>query len=276
MTAIVQSGDMPRERVELLKRTIAKGATDDELALFVQTCNRLRLDPFARQIFLVKRWDTTLRREVAQAQVSIDGFRLVAQRSAEYRGQMQAQWCGADGVWREVWLADEPPRAAKIGVHRAGFVEPLVRVATYASYAQYKKDGGPNRMWQTMPDVMLAKCAEALALRAAFPAELGGIYAPEEMGEDGAVIEAVPVAEAEPRALTATMAPAYLKDCVTLADVRAWEASEAGRKQLAASSRAREALASKLVDLGAGADAEPPAAGTREPEDGDDGFDNHD
>jgi phage recombination protein Bet len=182
--ALAIRGDLTRDQVELLKRTIAKGATDDELQLFAQTCNRLRLDPFARQIFLVKRWDTNLGREVAQSQVSIDGFRLTAQRSSEYRGQMAPQWCGKDGKWVDVWLSDDLPAAARVGVYRAGFAEPLVRVAVFASYAQYKKGGDLNRMWQTMPDVMIAKCAEALALRAAFPAELSGVYAPEEMGVD--------------------------------------------------------------------------------------------
>ena len=189
-TALARTQDVQfdGEQLQLLKNTIAKGASDAEFGLFVQTCNRLQLDPFARQIYLVKRWDNQLRTEVAQSQVSIDGFRLVAERTREYRGQTVPQWCGRDGKWVDVWLADEPPAAARVGVHRSGFAEPMVRVAVYASYVQLTKDKQsgqqrPNRMWSTMPDVMLAKCAEALALRAAFPHELSGVYTSEEMGQ---------------------------------------------------------------------------------------------
>lgn len=181
------------DQVVLLTRTIAQGATEDELALFLQQCHRTGLDPFSKQIYAIKRYDSAQRKEVVAWQVSIDGLRLIADRTGKYEGQTPPQWCGQDGVWRDTWFADEPPAAARVGVRRAGFPEPLYHVVMYNEYVQRKSQnngGGPTKFWATMPATMLAKCAESGALRKAFPNELSGLYTPEETGNDAGREEA--------------------------------------------------------------------------------------
>lgn len=210
---IIRQGNLTPDRLELLTRTIAKGASADELALFAAVCERTGLDPFARQIYLVPRWDSRLKMEVRQTQVSIDGARLVAQRSGEYAGQTATMWCGADGAWRDVWLSDQPPAAARVGAYRRGFSEALYATAIWREYCPTDREGNPTAMWRRMPALMLGKCAEALALRKAFPAELSGLYTAEEMAQADAT------AEGPPPALKALPAP--VKPPETAAERRA-------------------------------------------------------
>jgi phage recombination protein Bet len=177
------AGGLGREQIELLKTTVARGATDNELKLFVEVCRKTGLDPFIKQIHAVKRWDSDLNREVMAYQVGIDGFRLQAQRSGDYEGQTQPQWCDNAGKWFDVWTASQPPFASRVGVWRKGFREATYGIAYYSEYVQRKRDGAPTRMWKDRPVGQLAKCAESLALRKAFPAELSGLYTHEEMAQ---------------------------------------------------------------------------------------------
>lgn len=158
------------EQLQLLKNTIAKGTTDDQFRLFTEVAQRTGLNPFAKQIYAV------VRQGQMTVQTGVDGYRLIAQRTGQYAGQRGPEWCGADGEWRDVWLDDLPPKAARVGVLRHGFLEPVWGVALTRSYQQPQ-----SPLWKTMPEVMIAKCAEVLALRKAFPQELSGLYADEEM-----------------------------------------------------------------------------------------------
>ncbi len=188
-----QFNDEETRLVGMLLAQVAPKANEQEKALFLYTAQKKGLDPFDKQIYLVPRWDSNKNGYTHSVQVSIDGLRLMAQRSGKYAGQTPYQWCGVDGKWVDVWLADELPIAARVGILRHDFKQPLYSVALYKSYVQTKKDGKPNTFWERYGPHMLAKCAEALSIRRGFPEETSGFYIPEEMGNP----ELVYVAETE-------------------------------------------------------------------------------
>ncbi len=152
-------------------------AGNGDLAVYLHVCQRTGLDPFARQIYMIERQGKQT------IQTGIDGFRLVARRAVDRTGETlsigTSEWCDADGNWTDVWLAEHPPAAARVVVYRNG--ESFPGTALWREYAQTKRDGDLTAMWRDRPAGQLAKCAEALALRKAFPHDLSGVYTDDEL-----------------------------------------------------------------------------------------------
>jgi phage recombination protein Bet len=183
-----------RREIDLIKKNVAKGASDVELEHFLYVCQHTGLNPLLGQIYSIKRreWDhEKLNPETGKKgdwgykqsiQLGIDGLRLIAQRTGQYAGQRGPQWCGKDGKWASVWLDTKShPAAARVGIMRQGFTDPVWGIALWAEYVQTKRDKTPTAMWKNKGALMLAKCAESQGLRKAFPAELSGLYTFEEM-----------------------------------------------------------------------------------------------
>jgi len=181
--ATLTAGDTMRG-LQTVRSVLAPDLSDDELKLFAMVATRSGLDPFAKQIYAIKR------KGRVTFQTSIDGYRSIAARTGLYDGQDEAEY----GPW-----IDKPyghPEFATVRVHRKGVTHPIAATAYWDEYvADPGQSGMGDVMWKKMPRVMIAKVAEALALRKAFP------YDPERREGIGAdVYTADEMAQADRKA----------------------------------------------------------------------------
>jgi hypothetical protein len=158
--AIITATGLKREQIELIKSTVAVGATDMELALLIQTAHHRGLDLLTRQMHFVKRkvnrqnpitgaYEDVM---VGTMQTGIDGFRLIADRTGKYDGQDDAEFEYLDPAKKTY------PFLARVRVYKTGVGRPFVGTAHFSEYAQTKYNGELTMMWKNKPHVMLAKC----------------------------------------------------------------------------------------------------------------------
>lgn len=159
------------DQQKLIRDSFLSGAPEKEALVLMELSRLRRLNPILGQIHFVKRWNSQRNCEVWAAQVGIDGFRAIAQRTGQYDGQDEPEW---------EYDAKGAVKLCRVRVYRKDLGRPSVGVAHFSEYAQTKKGGELTLMWATKPHIMLAKCAEALAYRKAFPEDTSGLYAPEE------------------------------------------------------------------------------------------------
>ena len=161
------------QQLAALRQLGVDANSQGDLAVFFHQAQRSGLDPFKREIYMITR------KGKPTIQTGIDGFYKIADRVSRKTGGTwgisETLWCGQDGQWTDVWLQPGPPAAAKVTLERNG-----ARFTVVALTSEYMAQGP---MWQKMPARMIAKCAEALAIRKAFPEDLSGLYTADEMAQ---------------------------------------------------------------------------------------------
>lgn len=167
-----------KEMKDTLKATVCPaGTTDAELMMFLATCNRLRLDPFSRQLYMLP---TNSGKKTIQ--ISIDGLRAIAERTGQYDGQDEVTFTYDEAKDPK----HEHPLTATARIYRKGISHPITATVHWNEYVKKNKEGYPNEVWGKMPHAMLSKVAESVAIRKAFPNDLSGVYTREEMDQANA------------------------------------------------------------------------------------------
>jgi phage recombination protein Bet len=190
--------DYTAEQLSLVKRTVAADCTNDEFSLFVEVCRRVGLDPFRRHIYAVVYSKDKPDKRRMSIITGIDGFRAVAARNRDYRpDEEEAAITYSDSL--------KDPAVNPLGIEKAvvkafklspdGLWHPVVGVAYWDEFAPIGDEWGKDDtgkwgktgkqflggQWPRMGRVMIAKCAEAQALRRGWPEDLSGVYVQEEM-----------------------------------------------------------------------------------------------
>jgi hypothetical protein len=150
-------GEWTNKEAQILANVISVGLTPDHMRAYAAICRHTGLDPFKRQIYA---W---IDKNKLTIHIAINGWRGMAAKSGAYNGQTAPEWCAEDGQWRDVWLSEKPPAAARVGVYRTGNPDPVYAVITWK---EFKRD---TPIWKEKPAHMLAIRAEYHALQKACP-----------------------------------------------------------------------------------------------------------
>ena len=182
-TQIGQLSESDLEQLELAN-IIPKGTPPPQVQIFATICKEKSLSPFQKQIYLLpfkqKNGDTWVTHYACI--VGIDGYRTIAERTGAYAGSDDVKFNDdkTEFQCREAGLKN--PVTATVTIYKlvAGQRTPFTTTASWESYVPANERKRFN--WNRMPYLMLGKCAEALALRKAFPEALSGLHAEEEAG----------------------------------------------------------------------------------------------
>ena len=240
--------DFTPEQKRIIMDSFLPGCPPQEAKALMEVAKLRGLNPITRQIHFVQRWDSNAKAMRWAYQVSIDGLRAKAEDSKDYDGQSEPDFqVGSDGALL----------ACKVAVYRKSMSHPFIYVARLDEFIQRKKDGEITSMWRK-PFMMLSKCAEAGALRKAFPEDLGGLYTGDEMAPDDApalprdVTPPPPHPNAPPAAPTAAPTDAEWSEAPTTEPIVAPEEDQTAKALGWIAQATSEAELSDVVGLLAG------------------------
>lgn len=171
-----QSIEIGKITKEDVKKFFCEKATDNEIALFLKIALLNGLNPFKRELYLVK---------YGEYPASIvTGYEVYLKRAD------RTQKCDGYRAWTE---GDVPNMKAKIEIFRKDWKHPFCHEIEYSEYVQKKKDGEINVFWKTKPKTMCKKVVTAQGFRLAFPDEMGGLpYIQEEVNAEESEVKQIP------------------------------------------------------------------------------------
>lgn len=206
-------------QLETIKRTVAADTNDDEFNLFIEYAKVKRLDPFSKQVIAVVFSKDDPKKRRMSIIVTQDGQRVLATRCGDYRpAEDEPQFiCSADlkgptnplgiekctvtlwkqdnqGAWHPVkgwayWEEYAPIKTSSAAYEWVETGETYQDSGKPKKRRQLKEGVDPAKCqalddsgnWAKMPRIMLAKCANMVALRAGWPETFDGVYAEEEL-----------------------------------------------------------------------------------------------
>ncbi len=244
----------------MLQRSLYPGASNDSVQMVLDYCRAARLDPMQKPVHIVPMWDSKARetREVVMPGIGL--YRIQAARTGEFGGISEPDFgpdetaeIGGMRITFPTWCRVTVRRVLPSG-HVAEFTAREFWRENYAVKGGSEKSIAPNAMWSRRPYAQIAKCAEAQALRKAFP-ELGAAPTAEEMEgktlDAGQVEEIIDAADAVAR-IKAAQTMAALQEVFTTE----WKAHPvSARKALTKAKDERKDVLLKM-ELNAQAEAE--------------------
>ncbi|MBU5424976.1 phage recombination protein Bet [Tissierella pigra] len=193
----LQSFGYNQEQVNLIKNTVAKGATNDELQMFMYLANQYSLDPFKKEIWFMKYSGQT------NIMTSRDGYLKYAQLNEDFEGLMS--FVVKEGDVFEI-DASEYKVTHKFGANRGQILGAWARCdrkgkkpfIAYVEFAEYNKN---SNIWKSYPSAMIQKVAEVFVLKRAFG--INGLVTREEIDAEEQGVEITEeVAEGKPQTIS--------------------------------------------------------------------------